>query len=629
MNQTLNHPSPATPRPARPLLRVATLVILVVVAGCQSAQVTRVPRGVRNFDPLWKSPVGSSARADLSARGLSLDFAVHPRNVLASIESEAIARPSPARLLTLGGLAFRLGQRTANAEESALLYRDAAVYGSLVASDPAANEGEVAEAVELHNRALTECLEATRPRHGDDPVPPAVRLAALNIAMETPDRDLDPAQFDRIEAADAYRVGGLTLHRREGFGVPLVAARDLPERELRQGLDRFYARHLVPPLTAVLLAGGAPSGGSWRDAPVRLVTFDPTTRGCVAIGARNLPLAGDFTTPLAYQAEGMRASALELGGVLDAEKFTGDTGIYQMHPYRPGKIPVLFVHGLASSPGAWVPMFNELRADPALRARYQFWFAYYPTGLPAPVSVARLRQELHELQKAVDPTGTDAALGEMVVIGHSMGGLVSRQLIQASDDRVWNAYFSRPPGQVVLPAESKDWVHRIFFFEPEPSIRRAIFIAAPHRGSSMANRLIGRVSSALASRSPKIGELREQLVALNGPDVFQPAYRRRMLSSIDNLEWNSPLLKTQDSLRMAPGVPFHSIVGNITPFADASRWSDGVVQFTSAHLEGAESELVVPYFHTRCNTEPEPIAEVRRILLLHAGPRADPPAGDP
>ena len=264
-------------------------------------------------------------------------------------------------------------------------------------------------------------------------------------------------------------------------------------------------------------------------------------------------------------------------------------------------------------------MFNELRADPVLRDRYQFWFAYYPTGFPTPVSVAKLRKELHDLQQTLDPDGTDPALRNMVVVGHSMGGLVSRMLIQSSGDAVWNSFFTRPRGQVAMSAEAQEWTDSIFVFEPEPSIRRVVFIATPHRGANMANRVIGRVSSVLIRRSPRIRELRESIEEANGPEVFQPTYRDRMLSSIDNLEWDSPVLKTLATLPLAPGVPYHSIVGNVTRRGDLDRVTDGIVNYSSAHFDGSESELMVPYFHTLCTTKPEPIAEVQRILHLHIG----------
>jgi pimeloyl-ACP methyl ester carboxylesterase len=595
------------------------LVTVLGVIGCGQVSTTRVPlRGrLPGVGLLWEKPISASARADLQVRRLRLDFAAHPRDVFRKLEAETQARPTPDGFLTLGEIAYRVGQRTAviASRESLEWYRDAAVYASFVVADLALGP----EAIALHNRAVTQCLRTARGKIHPDADHLRDRLAEAGIVLETANPDLDISLFNRIDVAGDYAVTGLTRHTVDGLGVPLLAVRELPERDLRTGQDRFYGKRLVPPITALILPEGSPTSGDWRSRPIRLVTFDPIANKNVAVGGQNVPLAADFTTPLAYLGENMAKSALAFAGAINPEKLAEKTGIYQLHPYRPGKIPVLLIHGLASSPDTWIPMLNELRGDPVLRERYQFWCAYYPTGYPSPVSVARLRKELHELQQTIDPQGTDPALRNMVVVGHSMGGLVSRLMVQSSGDAVWNAFFTRPRDQIVMTPEIREWAESVLYFQPEPTVRRMVFIATPHRGSNMANKWIGRISSKLVRPSPRIHEYRESLTQANGPEIFQPTYRDRMLNSIDNLEWESPMLKTLNSLPMAPGMPYHSIVGNITRRENLDRVTDGVVNYESAHFEGSQSELMIPYFHTRCTAKPEPIEEVRRILLLHLG----------
>jgi pimeloyl-ACP methyl ester carboxylesterase len=594
-------------------LAVATLLLSALSFGCQRVGTSRIPALARYPLSHAAKPVDDSARAELRDRGLRLEFAAHPREVFRDLEAETLARPTARGFLTLGEVAYRIGRRSTfiAARESLEWYRDAAAYASLVVSDPALGH----DAILLHNRALAQCLRQAQGDVHRDANAVRERLADAGIVIEAADPDLDPRVFSRLDVAADELVHGLARHDVAGLGVPLLAVRELPDQRIRTGQERFYGDRLVPPLTAVVMPGGVDR----RNGPTRIVVFDPITHPSVDVGGRDLRLASDFTTPLAYQAEAMRGTALEIVGAANPERLSEKTGIYLIHPYRPGKIPVLFIHGLVSSPGMWVPMFNELRADPVLRDRYQFWFAYYPSGFPAAVSVAMLRKSLHDLQQTLDPNETDPALRNMVVVGHSMGGLVSRMLIQSSGDEVWNSFFTRPRGQVVLNAEDREWVNGIFNFEPEPAVRRVVFIATPHRGANMANRVIGRVSSALVRRSPRIREMREAIEADNGIEVFQPEYRRRMLSSIDNLEWDSPTLKTLARLPLAPGVPYHSIVGNISHRDDLDRVTDGVVSYESAHFDGAESEVLVPYRHSRCTAKPEPIAEVRRILQLHLG----------
>ncbi len=103
---------------------------------------------------------------------------------------------------------------------------------------------------------------------------------------------------------------------------------------------------------------------------------------------------------------------------------------------------------------------------------------------------------------------------------------------------------------------------------------------------------------------------------MNGTDVLQPAYRRRPPNSIDNLEWDSPILRALYELPIAVDVPCHSIVANLFPGGPPAMWTDGVVSYESAHLDRAESEVMVRHNHF-ANDTPEATAEVRRILNLH------------
>jgi len=144
-----------------------------------------------------------------------------------------------------------------------------------------------------------------------------------------------------------------------------------------------------------------------------------------------------------------------------------------------------------------------------------------------------------------------------------------------------------------------------------------VFIACPHRGSNTANRAIGRLTSALVRPSSEIAALRSAVTALNGLEIFQPTYRTRMMSSLDNLEPESPVLQTLASLPITPGVPYHSIIGNISPSPNLSNWTDGVVRYESARLDGATSELVVPHTHSSITGKPLVVAEVSRLLKQH------------
>ena len=148
-------------------------------------------------------------------------------------------------------------------------------------------------------------------------------------------------------------------------------------------------------------------------------------------------------------------------------------------------------------------MANGLQADPRVRGAYQFWFAYYPTGAPLMISASRLRQSLHDFRRRLSTRGgATLRLDQMVVVGHSLGGVLSKQLLESSGGSIEKALLTRPLAAVAMSPETRAALTRYVYFEPEPSIRRAVFIAAPHRGSNTANQLIGRLGSTLVERGP-------------------------------------------------------------------------------------------------------------------------------
>ena len=168
------------------------------------------------------------------------------------------------------------------------------------------------------------------------------------------------------------------------------------------------------------------------------------------VAGRRVPLESDLTTPLAYflsnpemnldtATEGLlepgRSAEKACRALLKKQPSRPIEGLYMVQPYEPGKIPVLMVHGLWSSPMTWMEMFNDLRSQPEIRDHYQFWFYLYPTGQPFWLSAAQLRHDLAKVRDMLDPSHEEPALDQMVLIGHSMGGLVSRlQTLPSGDD---------------------------------------------------------------------------------------------------------------------------------------------------------------------------------------------------
>lgn len=464
----------------------------------------------------------------------------------------------------------------------------------------------------LHDEAVKQVLRTTdrvahrSGRHWTQ----VIEEAGIGIQGATP--DCQPRKLEQLLVAEdcdtrsmnhRYRVGGV--------GVPVVTLyqRDDPPRTAQ---DRRYPPKLYRPATAVAHLERAETA---HPRPVILL-HDPMTVSNVACGERNWPLAHDLTASVALTSDAAPSKTLARLGVLRPEKLEEKSGIYMFDPYQPGKIPVLFIHGLNSTSFTWLNIYNDLHADPVIRERYQFWFAFYPTGEHILFAAKQVRESLRQTRRDLDPMGTDPALNQIVVAGHSMGGLITRTLTQDSGDRMWNYVFTKPFEQVQMSPQARQILSSGLFYQPEPYIQRVVFVAAPHRGSKIANDLPGRLASSLIRPLRIQKDSRPDIIARNGKEVFQPRFRDHPINSVDNLEWNSPFLQTYAQLPMKPGMPYHSIIARKDPGQPLAQSTDGVVPYVSSHLQGAASEKIIEHDDHGCLENPETSRELRRILAL-------------
>jgi pimeloyl-ACP methyl ester carboxylesterase len=286
--------------------------------------------------------------------------------------------------------------------------------------------------------------------------------------------------------------------------------------------------------------------------------------------------------------------------------------IYLLDPYDPNKTPLLMVHGLQSTPVAFAALVNALRSDPVIRAKYQTWQFYYASGTPVLANAAELRDSLAETLHALDPKDHDAATKRIVVLGHSMGGVISHTLVSSSQGRVWESVFRAPPARLKGDPEAIRQLVHILYFQRNPRIVRVIFMAAPHRGSPMAESFIGFVGNSLTHLSPMLERGFSQLARVN-PDAMTPgaaAFYSGRFSAVRTLSPKSTALIAVSELPIS--VPYHSVIGQLHP-GPKEQGSDGVVPYWSSHLAGAQSELIVRSGHGVIDN-PDAIREVIRIL---------------
>jgi pimeloyl-ACP methyl ester carboxylesterase len=337
----------------------------------------------------------------------------------------------------------------------------------------------------------------------------------------------------------------------------------------------------------------------------------------VEVNGKPWPLAADFSAPvatLADHARALRRTAFE--GMLDSRKIARREKMYLIQPYDPDRIPLLMIHGLKSTPVAFANLVNDLLADPEIRKRYQIWHYHYPTGTPVLMNAMTLRRVLDETTRQLDPDGRDFAMRNMVVIGHSMGGVISHTLAADSGWALWDSAVSRRPEQLAGPASAIQVLRDLYVFQHHPAVKRVIFIAAPHRGSIYADNWLGSLGQKLLHADPAVIEALRPAVEPNRAMITPFLVKlidEGKVSSIRTLSGRSPALMALAGIR--PSVPFHSIIGQ-KHAGPVEKGTDGFVAYPSSHLDGAESELIVPSGHNAYRS-PQAVEEVRRILLEH------------
>lgn len=414
-----------------------------------------------------------------------------------------------------------------------------------------------------------------------------------------------------------YEVEGmLNRYRHPGIGVPVAASTSRYDDNAPEDL---IGTHVKVPAT-VLLRIDHPrqqiiDGGELKAQLDLLPNYDHES---VEIDGKEVPLEIDRTAAIAVTLTESRFWSEELSIFLgDALGVRRKPRLILAQPYVPGKIPVVFVHGTASSPARWADMQNDLLNDARIRNRYQFWFFAYDSGNPIAYSAMLLRRALRDAVARFDPDGKDPCIEDMVVIGHSQGGLLTKMTAIDSGNAFWENLTTMPFDQVRISDSSKVLLKEALFVQPLPSVKRVVFISTPHQGSYLAGpEIVRRLAAKLISMPRDIVGVSTDLVGVRDP-TWRMASLQSFPTSIDNMSPGQPFIQTLSKIPVSPGVHAHSIIP-VEGFGPLDQEADGVVKYSSAHIEPVDSEKVIcPSSHST-QSNPETVDEVRRILLLHA-----------
>jgi pimeloyl-ACP methyl ester carboxylesterase len=607
---------------------LAVAFVLLFSSGCAT------PVGVKRLDEqaahreLNANVLSTGKPSDYSTQilersALTQRFKSDPQTVLAELNS-GLGKPDERdRLFALSELSFEYAEESGN--QSYYLASAAYAYAFLFPTNPADAPGQydprLTLAVDLYNRGIALGL-ATKDGNEVD-----LSARQLSLPFGSLDLSVEPQGLNYggnhltkfVQLADLEVRGLRNTYRKAGIGAAL-SARVVPMPN--NPASRWIPATAKVPVTAFVRFDDprlAMSNGRLRGT---VEIYDEDRTDAVKVGAYSVPLESDPSAALAYRLEGSPVWDFELAGFRRGDlSFLGVgpsvdlNGLFMLHPYHPNMIPVVFVHGTASSPARWAEMANELLGDRAIASRYQIWFFIYNSGNPIALSAMRLRESLVAVRKDVDPDGKDPALNQMVIIGHSQGGLLTKMTVVDSGNRFWDKFTKVPFDKADLDPETRDLVARAMFVKPLPFVKEVIFIATPHRGSFMASNPIVKLGNKFINLPGGLAKSAVQLGKLREPGMLRtPA---TLPTALDNMDASNPFIKTLASLPIAPGVHAHSIIP-VSGNGPVENGNDGVVEYKSAHIDGVESELVVRSGHST-QGRPETIEEVRRILYENAG----------
>ena len=380
----------------------------------------------------------------------------------------------------------------------------------------------------------------------------------------------------------------------EGVGGALVGVRIVnpPEKFMP-------AKGITAPVTATL---------DFHATDATLALRRPAKQPMTSVEGKTCPLAANFSAPIGYYQPPPNLLLVSLMAMLRSGHYMEKTGLYFLQPYDPDRTPLVFVHGLFSTPFDWVQTINGLQADPEIRKHYQFWVFAYPTGNPILYSALRLREELARADKLY-PNHRP-----YVVVGHSMGGMLAHMQVVTATQAMWEKTLGQIAKSIFRQNSSDSLIVRATIFQANPRIKRVVFICTPHRGSEMASSGLGRFGISLISLPLNIATKMKD--ALTSADLVQlTGSSKRLPNSITGLKPSNPGLPVINSAPIS--VPYHSIIGDRGK-GDSPNSTDGVVPYWSSHLDGAQSECIVPGPHGSCEL-PQTIAELDRILRLNLG----------
>lgn len=405
----------------------------------------------------------------------------------------------------------------------------------------------------------------------------------------------------------------VTVH---GLGVPLVGVIPADKVELAKRDFNFRHRGTVSTLTAVL-----EFPDKKKEKP-RLHLIRRLRVESIPVGKYRYELAADFSAPIEIYWALTGVKKDRWLGMLQPQKLRETMGLVSMENYNPDRIPVVLTHGLMSSASTFNNLVNRLMAYPEIRRNYQFWYFNYPTGVAWTLTADEYRKALEAARQRLDPEKKNKNWDKMVVVGHSMGGLITRysqcvepwKMLEGAKgtfrENKMAKYLSPEYVHQPLP-EGLEPFRTDYFFEPVTS-GMVVYLATPHRGSPMATYgIVNWLIKLVKLPQQLIGEVYNIATLQQDSLIMQPERMTEWFTSTRQLDPGSYSIKGLQALSVRP-VPTHSIIGD-RGCGNTPKSSDGVVPYWSSHI-GWGTETIVPSDHS-VQDVPETAERLSAILL--------------
>jgi pimeloyl-ACP methyl ester carboxylesterase len=603
-----------------------TPVILAVLLGLQlggcappltverldePAAYKRLTRNALAGDDLSETTLSVLRRHDLADT-----YERSPSEAIAALHAQVVGQPeSWEDLFALAELSYLLARQEGSPPRymAAALYAYAFLFPDKGQQRVSEYDPRFREACDLYNLGLSAALEpagggevTVRPGHYQLP------FGSLDVALDEDSLEWSGRTLTGFVPTGTLKVDGLqNEYRTSGIGAPMAARISAP-RSPQQGFQ--VAPRLRIPATMLIRVASPREQLASGNVKGTLEVLNIFTSGSVKLG--------DWEVPVEYDQTAARAVSLVETAIWDNE-YRGflsgtllehaSTRLVAVEPHRRGRMPVVLVHGTASSPFRWADMVNDLLEDPRIRDNFEFWVFSYETGNPIPYSALLLRDSLEQAIASLGGEAADPALGHVVLVGHSQGGLLVKMLVIDAHDEIWNKFSRRPLEQLRLDNDTRNLVRRALFPVPVKEVDRVIFIATPQRGSYVAAFSLAHLAARLVTLPLLVTKAGAELFKGNGDAlIYDPS--KMGMGSIYGMTPGSPLIRGGQDITVAPGVHVHSIIP-VQGDGPVELGDDGVVKYESAHIEGVESERIVRSSHST-QSNPVTIDEVRRILLL-------------